>query len=109
MSRLTQYLHHQREPANPDAPRPPMGGARNEALGLLLILVILTLIAAAFFWQAARSRGAAPRSVSILEDGTAVQLDGAGAPQGAGSFSSVRESWQTDVRPHRGRIAERAV
>lgn len=109
MSRVMQFLHHQREPSSRlDEPRPPMGGARNEALGLVLVLLILTLIAAAFFWESARSRPAPPPhplAVTVRANGD----EGSDwtSPR-AGSFSSVRESWvQTDIRSLRLRAAER--
>ncbi|HVW27424.1 MAG TPA: hypothetical protein VHC69_18800 [Polyangiaceae bacterium] len=109
MSRVTPFRSPHRQPASePNAPRPPMGGARNEALGLLLILLILTLIAAAFFWQAARTRAAVPHPLTVRKEAAAVFRDKDGELQRAGSFSSVRETWsQTDIRSFRARLAER--
>ena len=111
MSRVMQFLHHHHDPSyRMDETRPPMGGARNEALGLLLILIVLTLIAAAFFWQAARTRAAVPHPVTVRKEAAAVLRDSAADSQRVGSFSSVRESWsQTDVRSLRSRVAERVA
>lgn len=114
MSRVAQFLHlhHHHGASDPDAPHPPMGGARNEALGLIVVLVILALIAAAFFWQSARKGSAASPSAATAptSNGTARRLDhGIASPRGA-SFSSVRDSWiQTDLRALRERPPERVA
>ena len=114
MSRVAQFLHlhHHHGASDPDAPHPPMGGARNEALGLILVLIILTLIAAAFFWQSARKGSAVSPSAATTppSDGTALHLDDGVASPREGSFSSVRDSWiQTDVRALRERLPERVA
>jgi hypothetical protein len=87
-----------------------MGGARNEAIGLIVVLIILTLIAVAFFWQAARKGSIGSPSAGAPEgDDTALQFDDHALPH-AGSFSSVRDSWNpTDLRSLRERPVERVA
>lgn len=114
MSRVAQFLHlhHHHGASDPDAPRPPMGGSRNEALGLILVLIILTLLAAAFFWQSARKGSAASPSAAATPPsaGNALHLDDGVASPREGSFSSVRDSWiQTDLRALRERPPERVA
>lgn len=111
MSRVTPFRNPHRQTApEQNAPRPPMGGARNEALALLLVLVILTLIAAAFFWQSARTRAGGLHPLGVRKESAAVFRENDGELQRAGSFSSVRETWsQTDIRSFRARLAERVV
>jgi hypothetical protein len=112
-SRVAQFLHlhHHHGAADPDAPRPPLGGARNEALGLILVLIILTLIAVAFFWQAARKGSvASPSAAALRSDEAALQLYDDLVSPPASSFSSVRESWlQTEGRVFRERPLERVA
>jgi hypothetical protein len=108
MSRVAQFLHlhHHHGASDPDAPHPPMGGARNEAIGLILVLLILALIAAAFFWQSARKGSVGGPSAG--SDEAAFRGDDYVVSPPADSFSGVRESWiQTDLRAVRERPVER--
>jgi hypothetical protein len=110
MSRVTQYLHlhHHHGATDPDEPHPPMGGSRNEALGLMLVLLILILIGAAFFWQAARRVSGV--TYRTRADDSALRFDGNVVVPRAGSFSGVRDSWmETDGRALRERPVERVA
>lgn len=111
MSRVAQYLrlHHHHGASDPDAPHPPMGGSRNEAIGLILVLLILTLIAAAFFWQSARKGSVQGPSAGVGDgDDTALRLGDDVVSPPAGSFAGVRDSWsQTDLQAVRERPVER--
>jgi hypothetical protein len=86
-----------------------MGGARNEAIGLIVVLIILTLIAAAFFWQSARKGSVGgPSAAETGSDDAALRLGDDVVSPPAGSFSGVRDSWiQTDLRAVRERPVER--
>jgi len=64
MARAIQHPHRGSSP-EPDALRPPLGGARNEAIGLFIVLMILTIIAAGFFWES-RTRSSAPHPLPAI-------------------------------------------
>jgi len=53
MASIAHRHHHGRSP-DPSIPKPPMGGSRNEAIMAIVALLILALIAIAFFVQATR-------------------------------------------------------
>jgi hypothetical protein len=79
-----------------------MGGSRNEAIGLVVVLLILTLIAAAFFWESARSKGAiAHPYATTSRDDAALRLD----YDVASPHYGLSESWT--VRAPRQRPVER--